>query len=45
MAIIGQLLGALVAVKIIEQIPRAARLKTFPKRRSVFFDSPFKMRR
>jgi hypothetical protein len=47
MGIIGGLLAALVAVKVIEQIPRAARLKPFPKtkRKSVFYESPFRTRR
>lgn len=47
MVLIGQLLAALVAVKIIEQIPRTAGLRPFPRRarKSVFFESPFRIRR
>lgn len=54
MALIGQLLGALVAVKVIEQIGVVARRTTFPapkmrafpqRKQSVFFDSPFVMKR
>ncbi len=47
MVIIGQLLATIVALKVIEQIPRAARLKPFPRRGRdpMLFDSPFGKRR
>ncbi len=45
--VIATLLATIVALKVIEQIPRAARLQPFSNKRirMRLFDSPFKRRR
>lgn len=43
--VIATLLATIVALKVIEQIPRAARLRPFSSRRMRLFDSPFRIGR